>query len=110
MMMKHSELTGFRRAIEAVVADPATPDLTMRQFATLLYAAQHEGDAGPSVGVMADALRIHKPAVTRALDRLVEHNLVIAIRSPLDRRKIEVSPTKAGRAYLDAFGRALKGT
>lgn len=108
-MMKHSELTGFRRAIEAVVADPKTPDLTMRQFSVLLYAAQHESPAGPSVGVMADALRINKPAVTRVIDRLQEYELLIAIRSPLDRRKIEVSPTKAGRAYLDAFGAALKG-
>ena len=54
---------------------------------------------------LAAKLNISKPAVTRALDRLVEFDLVRRKDDPLDRRSILVQRTQTGLGFL----RELRG-
>ena len=50
---------------------------------------------------------LSRPAVTRLLDGLVRRRLVSRRAHPGDRRRLQLSLTKAGRAHLDDyFGRA----
>ena len=49
---------------------------------------------------LAAKLNVSKPAITRALDRLSEFDLVRRKTDPLDRRSVLVQRTPAGTAYL----------
>jgi DNA-binding MarR family transcriptional regulator len=49
---------------------------------------------------LAAKLNVSKPAITRALDRLAEFDLVRRKTDPLDRRSVLVQRTAAGMAYL----------
>ena len=79
------------------------PDLTARQLATFLI-CYLENEA-QTVRGLAAKLNISKPAVTRALDRLVQFDLVRRKDDPLDRRSILVQRTQAGLGFL----RELRG-
>ena len=92
------------------------PDLTARQLATFLI-CYLEGEA-QTVRGLAAKLDISKPAVTRALDRLVEFDLVRRKDDPLDRRSILVQRTQTGLGFLrdlrgimrEATGSPRRGT
>ncbi len=93
-MLRHSIVELVRRE---------GPDLTARQLSTFLI-CYLESEA-QTVRGLAAKLNISKPAVTRALDRLVEFDLVRRKDDPLDRRSILVQRTPAGSAFL----RELRG-
>jgi DNA-binding MarR family transcriptional regulator len=74
------------------------PDLTARQLAVFLI-CYLQSEAQTVRGLAAN-LEVAKPAVTRALDRLAEFDLVRRKVDPLDRRSVLVQRTMAGSGFL----------
>ncbi len=81
------------------------PDLSARQLAVLMACYM---EAEPqTVRGLAAALKISKPAVTRAIDRLEKLTFAVRNPDPTDGRSIIVGTTSTGRAYLRTIKRAL---
>jgi DNA-binding MarR family transcriptional regulator len=91
-------------------------DLSARQLAVFLTCYLNEG--GHTVRGLAADLKVSKPAITRALDRLGELDLARRKIDPLDRRSVLVQRTPKGSAFLrdlrsimmDASGAGKKAT
>ncbi|HSU04085.1 MAG TPA: MarR family transcriptional regulator [Acetobacteraceae bacterium] len=79
------------------------PDLSARQLGVFLT-CYLENEA-QTVRGLAAKLGVSKPAITRALDRLTEFDLVKRKTDPLDRRSVLVQRTPAGMGFL----RELRG-
>src|ERR1700733_10172466 len=94
----------WRHALVASVRGE-TPDLSARQMALML--SVYLGDGPHTVRGLAQALRISKPAVSRALDRLGELGYVRRERDDLDRRNVLVQRTSDGASFLTEFGRLV---
>jgi DNA-binding MarR family transcriptional regulator len=73
-------------------------DLSARQSAVLLTA--YSVDGPHTVRGLAARLNVSKPAITRALDRLGELDLIQRKIDPLDRRSVLVERTIAGKAHI----------
>jgi DNA-binding MarR family transcriptional regulator len=73
-------------------------DLSARQLAVLLTVYLTEGPH--TVRGLAAELRVSKPAITRALDRLGELDFARRKTDPLDRRSVIVQQTAAGQVFL----------
>ncbi|WP_149539589.1 MarR family transcriptional regulator [Siccirubricoccus phaeus] len=73
-------------------------DLSARQLAVLLTVYLTEGPH--TVRGLAAELRVSKPAITRALDRLGELDFARRKTDPLDRRSVIVQQTAAGQTFL----------
>ncbi|MDD3030382.1 MAG: MarR family transcriptional regulator [Alphaproteobacteria bacterium] len=81
------------------------PDLSARQMALMLSVYL---DGGPhTVRGLATALKISKPAVSRALDRLGELGYVRRQRDELDHRNVLVQKTSGGAQFLTAFSQLV---
>jgi DNA-binding MarR family transcriptional regulator len=87
----------LRQTIVALVRRDG-PDLTARQLSVFLI-CYLEGEA-QTVRGLAAKLNVSKPAITRALDRLSEFDLVRRKQDPLDRRSVLVQRTVSGAAFL----------
>ena len=74
------------------------PDLSARQLGVFLTCYLQEG-AHTVRGLAAD-LKVSKPAITRALDRLGELDLARRKVDPMDRRSVLVQRTIKGQAFL----------
>ena len=74
------------------------PDLSARQLGVFLT-CYLESEA-QTVRGLAARLNVSKPAITRALDRLSEFDLVRRKTDPLDRRSVLVQRTATGMAFL----------
>ena len=94
----------WRHALVASVRGDA-PDLSARQMSLML--SVYLGDGPHTVRGLAQALRISKPAVSRALDRLGELGYVSRQRDDLDRRNVLVQRTGAGAAFLTDFAHLI---
>lgn len=81
---------------ETVRADG--PDLNARQAAILLRVSLEPGPH--TVRGLAEALRLGKPAVSRALDALSGLGLAMRLPDDSDRRSVIVQPTARGLAAL----------
>ena len=77
------------------------PDLSARQMALLL--SVYMGEAPHTVRGLAKALKISKPAVSRALDRLGELGYIRRQRDETDRRNVLVQRTVSGAVFLTDF-------
>src|SRR6476660_1464944 len=86
----------LRQTIVALVRRDG-PDLTARQLGVFLT-CYLEGEA-QTVRGLAAKLNVAKPAITRALDRLAEFDLVRRKQDPLDRRSVLVQRTVPGTAF-----------
>ncbi len=73
-------------------------DLSARQFGVFLI-CYLESEA-QTVRGLAEALDISKPAISRALDRLAEFDLVKRKTDPADRRSVLVQRTPQGSAFF----------
>jgi len=73
-------------------------DLSARQLGVFLTCYLNDG--GHTVRGLAAELNVSKPAITRALDRLTEFDLVRRKTDPLDRRSVLVQRTATGMAFL----------
>ncbi len=82
------------------------PDLTSRQMAVLLTVYLAPGPH--TVRGLATTLNVSKPAITRALDRLGELDLVRRKADESDRRSILVQRTVKGSVFLSEFGEVIR--
>lgn len=73
--------------------------LLPRQLAILAIVCRMEPFVHTVRG-LSKLLSISKPAVTRAVDRLVQLNFVNRVTNEKDRRSVLISPTHAGRVFL----------
>lgn len=97
------------QAVKRIVADPALPDLTLRQMGVLMHIADiPKGKPGLSTGQIADVFGVQKPAVTRAVQRLAQFDYAVSAPAPMDGRKVEISVTPAGRAFLAKVAKAMR--
>ena len=81
------------------------PDLTCRQMAVFLRVYSQPGPH--TIRGLSALLNVPKPSITRAVDRLVEFDLVRRSIDPADRRSIFIQNTLSGSARYRAFGSVL---
>jgi DNA-binding MarR family transcriptional regulator len=98
---QHPRLTALRSSLLNMVADDA-PDLNARQLAVLLTVQLDQ--APHTVRGLAAKLRVNKPSITRALDRLSECDFARRSVDKADRRSVLISLTPSGRAFLARLG------
>jgi DNA-binding MarR family transcriptional regulator len=91
-------LAGILRTAIVELVRRDGPDLSARQLGVFLT-CYLETDA-QTVRGLAAKLGVSKPAITRALDRLSEFDLVRRKTDPLDRRSVLVQRTATGMAFL----------
>lgn len=94
----------WRRAIVSSVRLDA-PDLSARQMALLLTV--YLTPPPHTVRGMAEILKVSKPAVTRAVDRLSELNFVRRKVDESDRRSVLIQRTVPGSVFLREFGELI---
>jgi DNA-binding MarR family transcriptional regulator len=94
----------WRHALVASVRGDA-PDLSARQMALIL--SVYLGNGPHTVRGLALALKISKPAVSRALDRLGELGYIRRQRDELDHRNVLVQKTAGGASFLTEFSRLI---
>jgi DNA-binding MarR family transcriptional regulator len=94
----------FRYVVVALVRRDG-PDLTARQLGVFLTC--YLDDEAQTVRGLAAKLKVSKPAITRALDRLSEFDLVRRKTDPLDRRSVSAQWTATGMAFLRDLKRVL---
>jgi DNA-binding MarR family transcriptional regulator len=87
----------LRETIVALVRRDG-PDLTARQLGVFLTC--YLEDEAQTVRGLAAKLNVSKPAITRALDRLSEFDLVRRKTDPQDRRSVLVQRTVAGNGFM----------
>lgn len=85
--------------VEGVRRD--SPDLTARQLAVLLTV--YVAEAPHTVRGLAAALNVSKPAITRAIDRLSELNLVRRRIDEADRRNVLIQRTVSGSVFVSDY-------
>lgn len=93
-------------ALAAAIRDE-TPDLSARQAAVLLVIYLEEGPH--TVRGLAARLRLSKPAITRAIDRLERAGYVRRKRDEADRRNVLLQRTVRGSVFLSDFAEGLRG-
>lgn len=94
----------WRKAITITVQRDA-PDLSARQMSLLLTV--YLLDPPHTVRGLATALNVSKPAITRALDRLSELELIRRKPDPEDRRSVLIQRTVKGSVFLREFGEII---
>ena len=94
-------LNMWRKALVEIVRRDE-PDLTSRQMAVLL--SVYLTPAPHTVRGLARTLKVSKPAITRALDRLGDLDLVRRKTDDADRRSVLVQRTVRGSVFLSEFG------
>jgi DNA-binding MarR family transcriptional regulator len=85
-----------------------TSSITSRQLLILLNINSADPKQPISVGDVAGALEISKPAVTRGIDALAEWGLVDRQDSAKDRRLVVLKLTAAGKSFLANIGKAME--
>lgn len=94
----------WHRAIVTAVRRDA-PDLSARQMALLL--SVYRTPPPHTVRGLAAALKISKPAVTRAVDRLSELDFVRRRKDEEDRRSVLLQRTVRGSVFLREYGEII---
>ena len=101
---RRQRLTSYLNATAAMVRSEDT-DLTQRQQTVFLKV--YLAEAEQTVRGLAGFAGVSKPAITRALDRLAEFDLIRRKTDPADRRSVLVQQTGRGKVYLRRFGDLL---
>ncbi|CCQ75143.1 putative transcriptional regulator, MarR family [Magnetospira sp. QH-2] len=94
----------WRRAMVTSVSREA-PDLSARQMAVLLTI--YLTPPPHTVRGLAQILNVSKPAITRAIDRLSELELVRRKVDEADRRSVLMQRTVRGSVFLREFGEII---
>jgi DNA-binding MarR family transcriptional regulator len=94
----------WRRAIVGSVRADA-PDLSARQMALLL--SVYLTPPPHTVRGLAELLKVSKPAITRAVNRLGELSLVRRKTDADDRRSVLIQRTVRGSVFLREFGELI---
>jgi DNA-binding MarR family transcriptional regulator len=95
----------WRRAMVTSVRRDA-PDLSARQMALLL--SVYLTPPPHTVRSLADILKVSKPAVTRAVDRLSELELVRRKADDTDRRSVLIQRTVRGSVFLREYAEIIQ--
>lgn len=88
--------------VQAVRSDE--PDLTTRQLAILMTITL--GAPPHTVRGLSQALKIAKPAVTRAIDALERHGLAVRMEDEDDARSVLIVRTARGQMFLATMAAA----
>jgi len=105
--------TGKMAEFDAMLAAATIHQFTLREIRILLHipTARARGKAQPpSTADVADALGINKPSISRGCRSLVAHELVESIRDPADGRRICLTRTASGEAFVKRIERAAGKT
>lgn len=94
----------WRRAIVASVRADA-PDLSARQMSVLLTV--YLTPPPHTVRGLADDLKVTKPVITRAVDRLSELGMLRRKIDPDDRRSVLLQRTVKGSVFLREYGELI---
>lgn len=94
----------WRRAIVASVRADA-PDLSARQMALLL--SVYLTPPPHTVRGLAELMKVSKPAITRAVNRLSELQLVRRKTDDSDRRSVLIQRTVRGSVFLREYGELI---
>ncbi|HIJ43612.1 MAG: MarR family transcriptional regulator [Rhodospirillales bacterium] len=94
----------WRRVVVATVRRDA-PDLTARQMGLLLTV--YMAPPPHTVRGLAEILNISKPAVTRAVDRLSELQMLRRKADETDRRSVLIQRTVRGSVFLREIGEII---
>lgn len=86
-----------RRLKRAVTERVRAHGLTAQQFWVLINIDEA---AGPSLGELAERLRLDAPSASRAVTQLLRRKLVLAEGDAKDRRRLRLRLTPAGRARM----------
>lgn len=92
------QLVGVLRDTIVALVRRDGPDLSARQLGVFLTC--YLNDKAHTVRGLAADLDVSKPAITRALDRLSEFELVRRKIDPADRRSVLVQRTLKGSSFL----------
>ena len=84
------------------------PDLSARQMAVLFTV--YLDDKPQTVRGLAASLKVSKPAITRALDRLCSDGLLRRKTDDNDRRSVLIQRTVKGSLFLTEFAEAIRET
>jgi DNA-binding MarR family transcriptional regulator len=98
-------LAVLRRSITGLVRRKGS-DLSARQLSIFLTC--YMDNEGQTVRGLAAKLNVSKPAISLALDRLMEFDLVRRKVDPSDRRSILVQRTQAGLRLKGELGDIMK--
>ena len=101
---KNPNLEVLRKATVGLVRNDR-PDLSARQLGVLLTCYLNE--TPQTVRGLAVELNVSKPAITRALDRLAEFELVQRRIDPLDRRSVLVQRTYKGATFVNDLAKLV---
>ena len=107
MAVELSELQAldiWRRAVVQSVRRDA-PDLSARQMALLL--SVYLTPPPHTVRGLAEVLNVSKPAITRAVSRLSELELVRRKPDEADRRSVLIQRTVRGSVFLREYGELI---
>jgi len=74
--------------------------LTARQHQALLAIKGIRQDAAPTIGYLAERLRIQHHSAVELVDRLVEAGLVVRVPDPGDRRRVRLELTVLAERHL----------
>jgi len=74
--------------------------LTARQHQALLAIKGVREDAAPTIGYLAERLRIQHHSAVELVDRLVEAGLVVRVPDPGDRRRVKLELTGSAERHL----------
>jgi len=94
----------WRRTLRAGI-ERGAPDLSVRQMAILLTV--YLTPPPHTVRGLAERLRLSKPAVSRALDRLGRIEMVRRKTDEADRRNVLVQRTVRGTVFLREFAELI---
>lgn len=105
--LKASQALGLWHKVLTGQVQDGMPDLTVRQMAILLQI--YLVPPPHTVRGLAALLKVTKPVITRALDRMGELGLVERERDPRDLRNVIIKRTVAGALFLESFGDRVIG-
>jgi DNA-binding MarR family transcriptional regulator len=93
-------LPPFWQRIRAHIRQTAAEqfDLSVEQFHILRHIRRGQG----TVSELAEVRNISRPAVSQAVEALVQKGLIVRTTDPYDRRHIRLALTEAGNRLLDA--------
>jgi DNA-binding MarR family transcriptional regulator len=80
-------------------------DITVEQFHVLRYVRR----GSDSMSELATAKNISRPAISQAVDILVNKGFLTRVQSTQDRRVVELALTEAGNELLDAVFKETRG-
>ena len=104
--LNNTQALDFLRIVTVDGVRKDTADLTARQLAVLLTV--YVTPPPHTVRGLAAGLNITKPAITRALDRLTQLDMIKRKRDETNKRSVLVQRTVRGSVYLTELAESIR--